>query len=130
MSIEFFRYPAYLWIALLLFLILCMFFSFIIYIFIPKTMENTYFREPYFSSQFISIYNSFPMSFYKVIILMRLAGWPNSGIKRGIPATAHEVCPVWLQILSRVFIRTYLAFFILFLILGAVISIAFSVLGV
>ena len=106
----------------------CMLFALIMNLFVPKIMEETYFKEPYFSSHFIAIYDAFPFNTLKSFIYMRLAGWPDSGKKRGIPANAHEVAPVWFQVVSRVFIRTYLVLCSLFMTLLVILSIAFTVL--
>jgi|GEM_PF-2342266 len=86
----------------------CLVFIFIIHFFVPKVMIKTYFKEPYFSLLEIKLFTGPPYAYMRTGMMMRLAGWPDCGKKRGIPATAHEVCPVWFQVLSRVFIRTFL----------------------
>src|SRR5690554_3158748 len=104
MSVELLRYPAYLFVILLLASMACLVFIFIIHFFVPKVMIKTYFKEPYFSLLEIKLFTGPPYAYMRTAMMMRLAGWPNSGKKRGIPATAHEVCPVWFQVLSIFFI--------------------------
>lgn len=128
MSIELFRYPSYAWGIIFCALMVCMLFALIMNLFVPKIMKETYFKEPYFSSNLIAIYDAFPFNTLKSFIYMRLAGWPDSGKKRGIPANAHEVAPVWFQVVSRVFIRTYLVLFSLLMVLSVILGIAFTVL--
>jgi len=130
MSIEFFRYPAYLFAILLIVSIACLVFIVIIHFFVPKIMIKTYFKEPYFSALEIKLFTGPPYAYMRTAMMMRLAGWPDCGKKRGIPATAHEVCPVWFQVLSRVFIRIFLTIVALFLFVGVVLSIAFTAFGV
>src|SRR5690554_2480216 len=118
MSIELFRYPTYLFFILLLTSMACLVFIFIIHFFVPKVMIKTYFKEPYFSLLEIKLFTGPPYAYMRTAMMMRLAGWPDCGKKRGIPATAHEICPVWFQVLSRIFIRLFLIVYILMLILG------------
>src|SRR5690554_8128772 len=104
MSVELLRYPAYLFVILLLASMACLVFIFIIHFFVPKVMIKTYFKEPYFSLLEIKLFTGPPYAYMRTVMMMRLAGWPDCGKKRGIPATAHEVCPVWFQVLSIFFI--------------------------
>src|SRR5690554_2448534 len=104
MSVELFRYPTYLFFILLLTSMACLVFIFIIHFFVPKVMIKTYFKEPYFSLLEIKLFTGPPYAYMRTVMMMRLAGWPDCGKKRGIPATAHEVCPVWFQVLSIFFI--------------------------
>ena len=124
MSIELFRYPTYLFFILLLTSMACLVFIFIIHFFVPKVMIKTYFKEPYFSLLEIKLFTGPPYAYIRTGMMMRLAGWPDCGKKRGIPATAHEVCPVWFQVLSRVFIRFFLSVTIPMVILGMIFFIA------
>jgi len=130
MSVELLRYPAYLFVILLLASMACLVFIFIIHFFVPKVMIKTYFKEPYFSLLEIKLFTGPPYAYMRTVMMMRLAGWPDCGKKRGIPATAHEVCPVWFQVLSRVFIRIFLTIVALFLFVGVVLAIAFTAFGV
>lgn len=79
-------------------------------------MTETYFKEPYFSPFEIEFFSGFPYAYMRTGMMMRLAGWPNCGKKRGIPANAHEICPVWFQIVSKIFIPFSLIIFALFII--------------
>jgi len=130
MSIELFRYPTYLFFILLLTSMACLVFIFIIHFFVPKVMIKTYFKEPYFSLLEIKLFTGPPYAYMRTAMMMRLAGWPDCGKNRGIPVTAHEVCPVWFQVLSRVFIRIFLTIVALFLFVGVVLAIAFTAFGV
>src|SRR5690554_5249930 len=108
MSIALLHYVIDAFFILLLTSMACLIFIFIIHFFVPKVMIKTYFKEPYFSLLEIKLFTGPPYAYMRTGRMMRLAGWPDCGKKRGIPATAHEVCPVWFQVLSRVFIRTFL----------------------
>src|SRR5690554_204652 len=127
MSVELFRYPTYLFFILLLTSMACLVFIFIIHFFVPKVMIKTYFKEPYFSPLEIKLFTGPPYAYIRTAMMMRLAGWPDCGKKRGIPATAHEVCFVWFQVLSRVFIRTFLTVAISLLVFMGGTSIIFTV---
>src|SRR5690554_540887 len=104
MSIALLHYVMDAFVILLLTNMACLVFIFIIHFFVPKVMIKTYFKEPYFSLLEIKLFTGPPYAYMRTAMMMRLAGWPDCGKKRGIPATAHEVCPVWFQVLSRVFI--------------------------
>src|SRR5690554_7015946 len=104
MSIALLHYVMDAFFILLLTNMACLVFIFVIHFFVPKVMIKTYFKEPYFSLLEIKLFTGPPYAYMRTAMMMRLAGWPNSGKKRGIPATAHEVCPVWFQVLSIFFI--------------------------
>src|SRR5690554_6879510 len=108
MPIALLHYVIDAFFILLLTSMACLIFIFIIHFFVPKVMIKTYFKEPYFSLLEIKLFTGPPYAYIRTAMMMRLAGWPDCGKKRGIPATAHEVCPVWFQVLSRVFILTFL----------------------
>src|SRR5690554_4797175 len=120
------------WVVFSLFIAIfcCLIFILLIHFFVPKIMIKTYFKEPYFSPLEIKLFTGPPYAYKRTVMMMRLAGWPDCGKKRGIPATAHEVCPVWFQVLSRVFIRIFLTIVALFLFVGVVLAIAFTAFGV
>src|SRR5690554_37031 len=118
MSIEFFRYPAYLFAILLIVSIACLVFIVIIHFFVPKIMIKTYFKQPYFSALEIKLFTGPPYAYMRTGMLLRLAGWRYCGKKRAITATAHEICPDWFLVLFRIFIRLFLIVYILMLILG------------
>ena len=104
MSIALLHYVIDAFFILLLTSMACLIFIFIIHFFVPKVMIKTYFKEPYFSLLEIKLFTGLPYAYMRTAMMMRLAGWPNSGKKRGIPDTAHEVCPIWFQVLSIFFI--------------------------
>src|SRR5690554_5289658 len=104
MPIALLHYVIDAFFILLLTSMACLIFIFIIHFFVPKVMIKTYFKEPYFSPLEIKLFTGLPYAYMRTAMMMRLAGWPDSGKKRGIPATAHEICPVWFQVLSIFFI--------------------------
>jgi len=130
MSIALLHYVIDAFFILLLTSMACLIFIFIIHFFVPKVMIKTYFKEPYFSPLEIKLFTGPLYAYMRTAMLMRLAGWPDCGKKRGIPATAHEVSPVWFQIVSRVFIRALLTVIILYIVLGLFPYFVFTVLGV
>ena len=128
MSVELFRYPSYAWGLLIIMAIMLILILFIIHFFVPKVMQCTYFKEPYFSPFEVDFFTGFPFAYMRTAMMMRLAGWPESGKKRGIPANAHEVAPVWFQVVSRLFVRTIIIVYSLIIIVGIVLGIAFTAL--
>src|SRR5690554_440588 len=92
MSVELLRYPAYLFVILLLASMACLIFIFIIHFFVPKVMIKTYFKEPYFSPLEIKLFTGPPYAYMRTGMMMRLAGLPGCGKKRGITSTGQEVC--------------------------------------
>src|SRR5690554_3874377 len=120
MSIALLHYVMDAFFILLLTNMACLVFIFVIHFFVPKVIIKTYFKEPYFSLLEIKLFTGPPYAYMRTAMMMRLAGWPNSGKKRGIPATAHEVCPVWFQVLSIFFIRFFLSVTIPMVILGMI----------
>ena len=128
MSIELFRYPSYAWGIIFCALMVCILFALIMHFFVPKIMRQTYFKEPYFSPTEVELFTGFPLAYMRTAMMMRLAGWPESGKKRGIPANAHEVAPVWFQVVSRLFVRTIIIVYSLIIIVGIVLGIAFTAL--
>lgn len=111
---------AFYWFVLSLFIAIfcCLIFIFIFHFFVPKVMTETYFKEPYFSAFEIELFTGPPYAYMRSAMMMRLAAWPDCGKKRGIPATAHEVCPVWFQVVSKIFILFVLTVLALLIILG------------
>src|SRR5690554_6483647 len=94
MSIALLHYVIDAFFILLLTSMACLVFIFIIHFFVPKVMIKTYFKEPYFSPLEIKLFTGLPYAYMRTGMMMRLAGWPDCGKNRGIPVTAHEVCPV------------------------------------
>src|SRR5690554_1536518 len=130
MSIALLHYVIDAFFILLLTSMACLIFIFIIHFFVPKVMIKTYFKEPYFSPLEIKFFTGPLYAYMRTAMLMRLAGWPDCGKNRGIPVTAHEVSPVWFQILSRVFVRTLLTVAILLVSFGIILAFAFTMFGV
>lgn len=124
MSIELLRYPTYLWAALLVALIVWLVVMFVMHFFVPKRMLETYFKEPYFSRSEIAVFSALPFNYFRGIMFMRLAGWPESGKKRGL-TEAHKLAPGWFRVASRILIKFFVVIFAALLILGAFLIVAF-----
>ena len=122
MSIALLPHWSSVFFVLFLANMMCLFFILAIHFFVPKIMQRTYFKEPYFSPTEVELFTGFPLAYMRTAMMMRLAGWPESGKKRGIPANAHEVAPFWFQVVSRVFIRILLTVFASFIFLVAVLT--------
>lgn len=104
MSVELLRYPTYLWATLLLALMAWLMVIFILHFFVPKAMLKTYFKEPHFSPAEIEFFTGFPFAYIRTVMFMRLAGWPESGEKRGL-TEAYKLAPSWFRVISRILIR-------------------------
>lgn len=117
MWISIINYGFYACAILFTILMIELFFLFILHFFVPKKMIETYFKEPYFSAFEIELFTGFPYAYMRTGMLMRLAGWPASGKKRGIPETAHETSPIWFQVVSRICTRISIIAFSLLIIL-------------
>lgn len=124
MSIELLRYPTYLWAALLVALMGWLVVMFVMHFFVPKKMIETYFKEPYFSRSEIAVFSAFPFNYFRDVMFMRLAGWPESGKKRGL-VDAHKLAPSWFKTVSKILIRFLMVVFTTLLILGAFLTVAF-----
>jgi hypothetical protein len=118
MSIELLRYPTYLWAILLVALIGWLVVMFVMHFFIPKKLVDACFKEPHFSRSELTIFSTFPFNYFRDIMFMRLAGWPQSGRKRGL-TDAYTLAPRWFQVISRLLIRFLIVNFSLLIALGA-----------
>ncbi|SDU32460.1 hypothetical protein SAMN05216210_3119 [Halopseudomonas salegens] len=123
MPIELLRYLAYLYFFIILAIIGWLFIMFVMSFFIPKAMFDKYFKEPYFSHTEIAVFSAFPLNFYRVVMFMRLAGWPNSGKRRGM-TEAYLLAPIWFRRISKVMFSILLVLFPLVVILGLILAIA------
>lgn len=125
MSIDLSLILFYSWFVLLSVTIAFLVIALFLHLCIPAAMKQTYFCEPYFSRAELAIFSVFPFCYFKVFMFMRLAGWPDSGKKRGL-TEAYKLAPVWFQHLSRVFIRLHLFIFASLMILMLLSVIAFE----
>lgn len=57
-------------------------------------------------------------------MFMRLAGWPQSGKRRGL-TEAYKLAPRWFQVVSKILIQFFLVGFTLLIVLGAFLLSAF-----
>lgn len=124
MSIEFLRYPTYVWVALLLITMALQPVLFALHFVVPRAMLRTYFKKPYFSSAEVAFFSAFPFFFIRTIMFMRLAAWPNSGKKRGL-TEAYLMAPPWFRVISKIYIVIFLVVFPPAAILVVVLSAAF-----
>lgn len=123
MSIEFLGYLSYLLFFLGAAIIVWLVAMLIMHFFVPKAMLLTYFREPYFSRSEIAVYSAFPFNYFRDIMFMRLAGWPNSGKKRGL-TEAYKLAPPWFRHISKILIRMILVIYPPTIILGIFLAVA------
>src|SRR5690554_7904398 len=108
MSIALLHYVIDAFFILLLTSMACLIFIFIIHFFVPKVMIKTYFKEPYFSLLEIKLFTGPPYAYIRTAMISEVRRVGEGGRKRGLPATAHEEWTVWFQVMSRVFISTFL----------------------
>lgn len=128
MSINWALLLFYAWFALLGAILVWLAAILSIHFFVPKAMLRTYFRKPYFSPAEIELFTGFPFAYIRTAMFMRLAGWPESGKRRGLTA-AHELAPRWFQRISRVYIRMLLLLGGLVIALLIISFITFELLG-
>lgn len=104
MSINFSLILFYAWFALISGIMAWLSAILAIHFAVPRAMLDTYFREPYFSPFEVEFFTGFPFAYMRTVMFMRLAGWPESGRKRGL-TEVYKLAPPWFQLLSRVCIR-------------------------
>lgn len=104
MSINFSLILFYAWLALISGILAWFSAILAIHFVVPRIMLHTYFREPYFSPFEVEFFTGFPFAYMRTVMFMRLAGWPESGRKRGL-TEVYTLAPAWFQLLSRVCIR-------------------------
>lgn len=122
MPVETLDYLSYAWLFFFAVTFATFLASISFHFFVPKIMIETYFKEPYFSPLEIKLFTGPPYAYIRTAMMMRLAAWPDCGKKRGIPANAHEICPVWFQVVSRVLIHIFIVAFIFFILSTAILS--------
>lgn len=103
MSVEILKQLSYLLFILLTASMFWLVIIFILHFFVPKAMLRAYFREPYFSAIEIELFSSFPLFYMRTAMFMRLAGWPESGRKRGLPRN-DTLIPPWFRYISKILI--------------------------
>lgn len=109
MSVELidflFKVGIFLWIASMV----CSACIFVMHIFVPKRLLQTFFKEPYFSLAEIELFTGFPFGYIRTVMFMRLAGFPKSGKKRGL-TEAYKFAPPWFRTASKVILIAFLIF--------------------
>jgi hypothetical protein len=108
MPIEFLQYISglYLWLIAVVWGWLVS--IFVLHFFVPKVLLSTYFKEPYFSPAEIVFFTGLPFAYMRTAMFIRLAGWPNSGKKRGI-TESEKLTPSWFRHISKILIWIMLA---------------------
>lgn len=106
MSIETLLIWSYLCFTLLAASMLCVAAGFVMHFFVPKAMLQTYFKPPYFSSTEVEIFTGFPLGYMRTVMFMRIAGWPNSGKKRGL-TEAYKLAPLWFRRVSKILVSAF-----------------------
>lgn len=119
MSIELLRQLSGWYLLLMILIIVYLVILFIVHFFVPKALLRTYFREPYFSAGEVVYYTGLPYAYIRTAMLMRLAGWPNSGRMRGITGL-DELVPAWFRFVSKCMIYTLLCLTFLLLVMTSV----------
>lgn len=127
MSLELLRYPAYIWVILLVANMVWALAMVIMHFFMPKAMLDSYFKEPYFSRTELVFFRAFPFNFFKDIMFMRLAAWPSCGERRGM-AEAYSSAPFWFRRISKVLISILLVIFPMLLVMCVFLAIGFWIL--
>lgn len=95
--------------------------------FVPKAMLQTYFKPPYFSSTEVEIFTGFPLGYMRTVMFMRLAGWPNSGKKRGL-TEAYKLAPPWFRRASKIIVTTFVLVSTPMFVLGIFLYLSFCLL--
>ena len=109
MSVELvgalFKVGVCLWAASMI----CLVSVFIMHVLVPKALLRAYFKEPYFSPTEIEFFTGFPFGYMRTVMFMRLAGFPQSGKKRGL-TEAYKLTPLWFQTASKIILTAFLIF--------------------
>lgn len=105
-----------LWLILFAITMSMLLVVFLVHFFVPKAMLRTYFCEPYFSPFEVEFFTGAPFAYIRTVMFMRLAGWPESGRKRGL-TEAYKLAPMWFRYLSKFVVGCFITSFSLFLLL-------------
>lgn len=119
MSLEFLLVLFYCWLLLLGACLICLVVTAAIHFLVPKPLLQAYFKEPYFSRWEIATFSSFPFGYMRTLMFMRLAGFPNSGKKRGL-TEAYKLAPDWFRLISKIVVSAFMLFCIPMFLLGIV----------
>ena len=80
--------------------------SCVMYPLTPKEVVKKYFKPPYFSEAFVEFYSGFPIVFYRGLMFMRLAAYPDGGKKRNLTEVYKEL-PIWYRKISKVLLMGF-----------------------
>lgn len=117
MSVELIGFLLKVGICLWVSTMICLVCIFFMHMLVPKTLLHTYFREPYFSPAKIEFFTGFPFGYIRTVMFMRLAGFPQSGKKRGL-TEAYKLTPRWFQLASKIILLAFLTVFLPLISLG------------
>lgn len=117
MSVELIGFLLKVGICLWVSTMICLVCIFFMHMLVPKTLLHTYFREPYFSPAEIEFFTGFPFGYIRTVMFMRLAGFPQSGKKRGL-TEAYKLTPRWFQLASKIILLAFLTVFLPLISLG------------
>lgn len=90
----------------------CLLATFVMHFLTPKEMLIKYFKQPYFSPAEIEFFSGFPFGYLRTVMFMRLSGFPNSGMKRGL-TEVYLLSPEWYQLVSRIIVSTFIVSFVI-----------------
>ncbi len=110
---------AIIFVTTLLAGMLCLVFTFIMHILMPKKVLKTYFKEPHFSVTEISMFTGIPFGYMRTAMFMKALGFPASGKRRGIE-NAYKLAPVWYCKASKYFIIFFVPNLALLVLLGVI----------
>lgn len=107
MSIEVTRFLFDLSVVLFATSMACFVVILMLHAFVPKTLLQTYFKPPHFSSGEVVALSGFPLGYIRTVMFMRVVAFPNSG-KRRTMTKAYELAPPWFRLLSKITSVTFL----------------------
>lgn len=83
-------------------------FILIMHFLMPKVIIETYFKPPYFKPEECVFFTGIPYSPIRTVMLMRVLGFPKSGMARGL-VEAYKLAPPWYRTMSKLIIYTFLS---------------------
>lgn len=87
--------------------------TFILSFFVPKSLLDAYFTQPYFKPAEIQIFSGFPLGYIRTFMFMRIVANPSSGVKRGLDQ-AHKLAPRWFQVVAKVVLPLFYGLLVVF----------------
>jgi hypothetical protein len=118
-----FLFVALMW--LFLGLIIIYLFILIMHFLMPKVIIETYFKPPYFKEGECVFFTGIPYSPIRTVMFMRVLGFPESGMTRGL-TEAYKLAPSWYRTISKLTIYTFILNISLLLIIFSILIIHMS----